>query len=61
MLGTYFTGQVTRAEARNGITYVTPRVTGSAFITGYHQFVLYEGDPFATGFRLGPAPDEKSL
>ena len=59
VLGTCFTGQVTRAQARNGITYVTPRVTGSAFITGYHQFVLYEGDPFPTGFRLGPAPGVK--
>lgn len=59
VLGTCFTGQVTRAEMRNGITYVTPRVTGSAYITGYHQFVLYEGDPFPTGFRLGPAAGEK--
>ena len=61
VLGTCFTGQVTRAETRNGITYVTPRVTGSAFITGYHQYVLYEGDPFPTGFRLGPAPGDKPL
>ena len=61
VLGTCFTGQVTRAQDRNGITYVTPRVTGSAFITGYHQFVLYEGDPFSTGFRLGPAPGEKPM
>lgn len=59
VLGTFFAGQVTHAEARNGITYVTPRVTGSAFITGYHQYVLYEGDPFPMGFRLGPAPREK--
>ena len=61
VLGTCFTGQVTRAQDRNGITYVTPRVTGSAFITGYHQFVLYEGDPFPTGFRLGPAPGERPM
>ena len=59
MLGTCFTGQVTKAEARNGITYVTPRVTGSAYITGYNRFVLYEDDPFPTGFRLGPAPSEQ--
>ena len=59
VLGTCFTGQVTGAETRNGITYVTPRVTGSAYITGYHHFVLYENDPFPTGFRLGPAAGEK--
>ena len=59
VLGTCFTGEVTKAEARDGITYVTPRVTGRAFITGYNRFVLYEDDPFPTGFRLGPAPGER--
>lgn len=59
VLGTCFTGQVKRAETRNGMTYVTPRVTGSAYITGYHQFVLHESDPFPTGFRLGPTAGDK--
>jgi len=55
ILGTCFEGQVIKADTRNNITYVTPRVKGRAYITGYHQFVLAEQDPFPSGFRLGPA------
>ncbi len=59
ILGTCFEGQVIDAEVRNDVTYVTPRVRGSAYITGYHQFVLAEQDPFPGGFRLGPALGKK--
>jgi len=31
---------------------VIPRVTGSAYITGFHQFVLDPEDPFPEGFQL---------
>ena len=31
---------------------VIPRVTGSAYITGFNQFVLDDSDPFPEGFRL---------
>ncbi len=31
---------------------VIPKVTGSAYITGYHQFVLDGEDPFPQGFWL---------
>jgi proline racemase/trans-L-3-hydroxyproline dehydratase len=56
IIGTRFTGQVT-AETRVGsgldsFRAVVPRVTGSAYITGFHQFVLDPADPFPTGFRL---------
>ena len=57
IIGTRFTGQViaethvgARAEARPA---VTPCVTGSAYITGLHQFVLDPRDPFPQGFLLG--------
>jgi len=56
VLGTCFTGVAVRAEQRSGITYVTPRVTGRAFITGFHQFVLDPDDPIPQGFRIGPRP-----
>lgn len=56
VLGTCFTGEVVRAETRAGITYVTPRVSGRAYITGFHQFVLDPGDPLPEGFRIGPGP-----
>jgi proline racemase len=56
VLGTCFTGAAVRAEERGGIVYVTPRVTGRAFITGFHQFVLDPDDPIPEGFRIGPRP-----
>ncbi len=33
--------------------YVTPQVSGRAFITGMGQHVLDPGDPFQSGFRVG--------
>ena len=38
---------------RGGLLYVTPRVTGRAYITGFHQFVLDPDDPFPAGYRVG--------
>jgi proline racemase len=38
------------------VLYVTPRVTGRAFLTGFHQFVLDPFDPLPEGFRIGPTP-----
>jgi proline racemase len=32
---------------------VIPRVSGSAYVTGFHRFVLDHDDPFPEGFRLG--------
>jgi proline racemase len=52
-LGTYFTGQAVKAEERGGVLYVTPRVSGRAFVTGMGQHVLEPGDPFQSGFRVG--------
>ena len=56
VLGTYFTGEATAASRRNGVLYVTPRVTGRAYLTGFHQFVLDPVDPLPEGFRIGPTP-----
>ena len=59
-LGTCFIGQAVSAEERNGVTFVTPRITGNAYITGYHQFVLDQDDPIPGGYRVGPAPHDLS-
>ena len=56
MLGTCFTGAAVKAEQRGGITYVRPRVTGRAYITGFHHFVLDPAAPLPEGFRIGNAP-----
>ena len=49
VLGTCFTGEAVAAERRNGTTFVKPRLTGRAFITGFHQFLLDPADPFPDG------------
>lgn len=59
ILGTCFEGRVVNAEERKGYTFVTPIVRGRAYVTGYHNFVMTDADPFPDGFRLGPALGEK--
>jgi proline racemase len=56
IIGTRFTAQVV-AETQVGegdaaFPAVIPRVTGQAHITGFHQFVLDDEDPFPCGFHL---------
>ena len=56
IIGTRFKGQVV-AEAQVGsgsetFPAVIPRITGSAYVTGFHRFVLDAEDPFPQGFRL---------
>jgi proline racemase len=55
-LGTFFSASIISSEVRNGIRYSVPRVTGRAYITGYHRFVLDPEDPLPNGYRVGPAP-----
>lgn len=50
-----FTGQAAKAEKRNCVSYVIPRISGNAYITGYHQFVLNPNDPIPNGYRIGLA------
>lgn len=56
ILGTRFTGQmINETQVGSGsevFPAVIPKVTGSAYITGFHQFVLDGEDPFPEGFRL---------
>jgi proline racemase len=56
VLGTCFSGTAVSAEERGGILYVRPKVTGRAWITGFHQFVLEPDDPLPDGFRIGFPP-----
>jgi proline racemase len=56
ILNTTLTGEViaetTVGQGAAVFPAIVPRVTGSAFLTGLHQFVLQPGDPFPQGFRL---------
>ena len=55
-LGTCFVGEVVAAESRSGRTWITPRITGRAYITGFNRLVLDPRDPLPRGYRIGPAP-----
>ncbi|MFC7397349.1 proline racemase family protein [Chelatococcus sp. GCM10030263] len=53
IIGTEFIGRVlgtARVGDREGIL---PSITGSAWITAFHQYVLDPTDPFPVGYRLG--------
>jgi len=52
-LGTIFTGEAVAAVERGGHLFITPRVTGSAYLTGFHNFILDPDDPLPSGFRVG--------
>jgi proline racemase len=56
IIGTRFRGElVERTEVGSGDTRfpaVVPRITGSAYLTGFHRFVLEPSDPFPEGFQL---------
>ena len=52
IIGTMFVGTV---EARTTVgerPAILPRIAGSAWITGEHEFVLDDADPLSDGFRI---------
>lgn len=59
-LGTVFTGRIDRASTHDGLARIVPRITGRAYITGFHQFVLDSDDPFPAGYRIGDPPRDQS-
>jgi len=52
VIGSLFYGKLIKEAKVGNFRAVTPEVTGRAFITGMHNFVLDEDDPFQYGFRL---------
>ncbi|SMD02511.1 proline racemase [Desulfocicer vacuolatum DSM 3385] len=52
MLNTLFTGKIVSKTSVGGRTAIVPEISGSAHITGFHQFVAEKKDPFKTGFLL---------
>jgi proline racemase len=55
LIGTEFIGRVRGTTTVGGKPAILPSLTGSAWITAFHQYVLDPSDPFPTGFRLGDA------
>ena len=52
VLGTRFTGRLVAETTVGPYRAVVPEITGSAWIVGFHQFVLDNTDPLGGGFRL---------
>jgi proline racemase len=52
IIGTRFGAQVVSATGTGGRVEFTTEVTGSAYLTGLHQFVLAPEDPLGSGFLL---------
>ena len=50
IIGTRFTGRVLSTTAAGGRAEVTTEITGTAYLTGLHQFVLAAEDPLGSGF-----------
>jgi proline racemase len=57
IIGTRFTGEIARettvGQGANMLPAIIPRVTGSAYVTGFGKWVLDPRDPFPQGFSLG--------
>jgi proline racemase len=53
VLGTIFTGEILEETTVGSFKAVVPQITGSAYITGFNQFVIDENDPLKHGFQLG--------
>jgi proline racemase/trans-L-3-hydroxyproline dehydratase len=56
ILGTQFTAQIVEevSFAFGALPYpaILPRIEGPVSLTGFHQFILHDDDPFPEGFIL---------
>lgn len=52
IIGSHFHARAVKEVSVGGIKAIIPEVTGRAFITGMHTFVIDEDDPFKYGFKV---------
>lgn len=57
ILGTRFTGRLLGTRKVGPFDAVVPEIAGSAYITGFGQFVVDPEDPLGAGFLLGEKTD----
>lgn len=53
VLGTTFDVRIVEETMVGELDAIVPEVSGEAFLTGRHEFVVEPGDPLAAGFLLG--------
>jgi len=51
LLGTRCEGRVVRRATAGEIEAIVPEISGSAWITGEHTFLLDDSDPFKHGYQ----------
>lgn len=52
IIGSRFRGRLAGETTIGELPAIIPEITGDAFVTGEHTFLIDENDPFAHGFRL---------
>ncbi len=52
VIGTHFDARIIREVKVGRFVGGVPRISGSAYVTGFHQFVLDTGDPINEGFLI---------
>lgn len=52
VIGSTFEGRVLESTDIGNFKGIVPEITGAAWITGMHQFIIEEEDPFKEGFLL---------
>ena len=52
VVGTTFLAGITEETTVHGHTAYVTEITGSAYVTGRHEFILDPADPIGTGFQL---------
>jgi proline racemase len=53
IIDSHFTGRVIGSSRVGTYHAIIPQITGSAWITGMHQFIIENEDPYYEGFLLG--------
>jgi proline racemase len=52
ILSTEFVGEIVETLTVGDRAGIRPAISGQAFLTGFHQYVLDPNDPFPTGYTL---------
>lgn len=56
IFGTAFRGRIVDTLQVGDKSAIVPEITGRAHITGIHQFVVEDDDPFKCGFNINTNP-----
>ncbi|KJS46141.1 MAG: hypothetical protein VR66_27025 [Peptococcaceae bacterium BRH_c23] len=52
IINSMFTGRILEEKVINQYRGIIPQITGSAWITGTHQFFIQDKDPYPQGFEI---------